>query len=154
YDLEGRVTVFNAGAERMLGYRAEEILGREGTWCLHLPVEGRARGERVQDQLGRPVRGFDVLVGRARGGGREEREWTYVRKDGTTLPVNLVVTGVRGEDDQLQGFLAIATDVTERRRAAELQRAAHEQALLANQAKSNFLASLSHEIRTPLNGII
>jgi PAS domain S-box-containing protein len=154
YDLDSRITVFNAGAERMLGYRAEEMLGCEGPGCLHLPAEIRAHGERLQAEFGRPLRGFDVLVERARQGGHEEREWTYVRKDGSTLTVSLIVTGVHGADGQLQGFLAIATDVTERRRAGELQRAAHEAALAANRAKSSFLASLSHEIRTPLNGII
>jgi PAS domain S-box-containing protein len=76
-DPQGLITVFNAGAERMLGYRAEEMVGRETPARIHLAAEVEARGAELSEALGRPVRGFDVFVERARQEGHEEREWTY-----------------------------------------------------------------------------
>jgi PAS domain S-box-containing protein len=154
YDLDGLVIAFSPGAERLLGHRATDMIGREGPPCLHLASELNAHAERLQKELGRPVGAFEALVWRARQEGHDEREWTYLRKDGGALTVRLTLTPIRGPDGQPRGYLAVAADVTERRRAAELQRAAHDAALAANQAKSNFLASMSHEIRTPLTGII
>jgi PAS domain S-box-containing protein len=118
-DLQGRITLFNAGAERMLGYRADEMLGRETPWKIHLPAEVEAHGRELGREFGRPLSGFDVFVERARRGGHEEREWTYVRKDGSRLTVNLVVTALHNGDGSVTGFLGIATDVTERNRARE-----------------------------------
>jgi len=91
----------------------------------------------------------------------EEREWTYVRKDGTRLDVNLAVTAVSGTDDAFQGFLCIATDITARKSLEREFRVNYEKLVAqtrsaedANLAKSDFLAAMSHEIRTPMNAIV
>ena len=120
-DLEGRITLFNAGAERMLGYRADEMLGRETPW------KSRDEEREKPEQAKGPALDSSFLlhpssfggVERARQGGHEEREWTYVRKDGSHLTVDLVITALRGSDGQVCGFLGIATDVTERNRSRE-----------------------------------
>ena len=113
-DLQGLITVFNAGAEQMLGYRAEEMVGRRTPSIIHLKSEVEERGKELTKIFGRPVEGFDVFVEWARHHEHEEREWTYVRKDGRHLRVTLAVTAARDAEGHINGFLGVATDITER----------------------------------------
>ncbi|MFG1921421.1 PAS domain S-box protein [Cryptosporangium sp. NPDC048952] len=120
-DATGRVTVFNEGAHRMLGYRAEEVIGRAVLDTLHDPAEMTA----VADELGvdSVEEIFQVLL---RDGLPSTREWTYVRSDGYKLPVLLTVTSLRADDGTVEGHIGIAFDLTE---AHRLER---ERARLAN----------------------
>ncbi len=145
----GTVLAFNAGAERMLGYSADELVGKATTLTLHDPAEIAARAAELGLEPGR-----EVLVHEARLGRAETREWTYIRKDGTRLPVSLTITAMRNEFGEIHGFLGVATDISERRRIEEALRAARDAAESATRAKSEFLANMSHEIRTPMNAIL
>ncbi len=119
--LDGTIHVFNAGAEKMLGYRAAEVVNRTTPAIIHDPAEVVARAAELSVELGRPVApGFETFVARARHGAADEREWTYLRKDGTSLPVWLSVTVLRDEAGEPAGFLGIATDLSERK-AAEMK---------------------------------
>ena len=115
-DPAGLITLFNRGAERLLGYGAEEVVGRITPLAFHCEEEILQRGEELGEQLGRPVTGFGVLVENARHGGAESREWTYIRKDGGRILVKLTVTPITGDDGAAEGFLGIAEDITERKR--------------------------------------
>ena len=68
-------------------------------------------------EFGTPIEGFDTFVERARRGGHDVGEWTYIRKDGTRLTVLLAVTAVFDPEGNINGFLGIATDLTDRQRA-------------------------------------
>src|SRR5207247_8707994 len=85
-DVRGRITIFNPGAERMLGYTTQEMVGRSCD-VLHYEPEVTERCRALAAQLGRRVNRFDVLVENARQGGYETRDWTYVRKDEQPLSV-------------------------------------------------------------------
>lgn len=126
-DLAGVIQTFNVGAERMLGYRAEDLVGRATPERIHLAAEVQQRSRELGLLLGRPVSGFEVFVAEASGQqGHVEREWTYVREDGSQLVVNLIVTGVRDADEQLVGYLGIAIDITEARHNREALEARDE----------------------------
>ena len=160
-DTQGTITVFNTGAERMLQYSAQEVIGTRTLVTIHLESEWLERSVTLTRELGHSVQGFDVFSEPVRLGNFDQREWTYVRKDGSRLDVKVSVTAVRNPDGGLHGFLAVAIDTTTAKhlecdlrvnneKLVEQTRRAEE----ANLAKSNFLAAMSHEIRTPMNAIL
>ena len=149
-DSQGLITVFNSGAERMLGYRAEEMIGKQTPVIFHLESEVMERGRELTEQLGHPVTGFDVIVEFARQGKAKEREWTYVGKNGGHLTANLVVTELRDAKGEPSGFLGVAKDITERKRTnAELLRFASEldQRIFAAAAANDALQRETEEMR-------
>lgn len=109
--MDGVVCLFNKGAERMLGYSAEEAVGKLTPLDFHLKSEVEARARLLSERLGRPLVGLDVFAEFARQGGHEERGWTYVRKDGTQVKVQLAVTAIRSQAGELAGFLGVAMEM-------------------------------------------
>ncbi len=121
-DTTGLITEFNTGAERMLGYTAGEMIAKHTPELIHLESEIIEHEKELTEKLGYPVSGFDVFVEHARRGSFEEREWTYVKKDGSHITVNLAVTAIHDPHDDVIGFLGVATDITLRKQAeASLQ---------------------------------
>src|SRR4051812_2190781 len=102
-DREGTITVFNPGAERMLGYRAEEVVG------------GATPALFLTDDVEPTFEAFAMAL--AASGGGETRELTYVRKDGTHIRVSQTLTTEHGPDGRVAGYLGVATDVTQQLRA-------------------------------------
>ena len=152
---DGIIQVFNRAAERMLGYTADEMVGRQTPAVFHDAEEIALRAKDLSQELGRTVEpGYDVFVTKPNLGVVEEREWTYVRKDQSHFPALLSVTAFRDSNGTITGYLGIANDITEQKRVEEDLREAKHAAQDANKAKSEFLANMSHEIRTPMNGII
>ncbi|WP_159974057.1 CHASE domain-containing protein [Pseudomonas sp. 8Z] len=130
-DLDGVIRVFNRGAERLLGYSAEEMLGVQTPAIFHLAEEVQARGEELSQEYGEPISGFRAFVHKSELEGAENREWTYVRKDGSHLLVTLLVTAMRNASGDLVGYLGIALDLSKEVRLRREALAAHDQVALA-----------------------
>jgi diguanylate cyclase (GGDEF)-like protein/hemerythrin-like metal-binding protein len=126
-DGRGKVSLFSQGAEKMLGYSADEIIGKQSPMLFHDPEEVKKRAEELTADLGIPVTpAFPALVVKAWITGQvDEREWIYIRKDGSRITVLLSVT-VFGDDQDNILCCAVATDITERSQvAAEMSRLAN-----------------------------
>lgn len=106
-DPDGIIHVFNEGAELMLGYTAEEVIGKATPELIHDPEEVAARAAEMGIEPG-----FEVFVAAARLGGNDTREWTYIRKDGSRLTVSLTITAMRSESGMMNGFIGLARDIT------------------------------------------
>jgi PAS domain S-box-containing protein len=126
-DRDGMITLFNLGAEAMLGYRADEVIGRQTPALFHDAAEMERRGAELSSRLGRRVEGFEVFT-RSIGDARyEQLDWTYIHKDGHRLTVHLALSAVLGDAGQTIGYLGVAEDVTERQRTAKKIADAYEQ---------------------------
>lgn len=118
-DLRGAILQFNVGAERMFGYRALEMIGRHPV-VLHLENEVRERCRELGQRLGRAVPDFQAYMEEVTADGHyDEREWTFLRRDGSRLTCSLILTGVRDERDVPVGYLGVALDVTERKQVQQ-----------------------------------
>lgn len=118
-DAQGIIKIFNSGAERMLGYTSEEMVDKKTPVSIHLDSEINARGKRLSEEYGYPIEGFEALVGWAKHVKYDEREWTYVKKDGTHLTVNLLITAVRDDTGEVIGMVGFAKDITEKKKQDE-----------------------------------
>jgi diguanylate cyclase (GGDEF)-like protein/PAS domain S-box-containing protein len=116
-DPAGLIIYFNPAAQRMLGYTWEEIVCRATPLIFHLTEEVCARARVLSEEQGcETPPDFSVFIA---GLGPEkshiEADWTYVRKDGSSLPVNLTVSVLKDGSGEIQGYLGIAADITKRR---------------------------------------
>lgn len=153
-DINGTITLFNAGAEEMLGYEASEIVSKTSPIFIHDELEIIAHASELSKKYNINISGFDVFTYEAVLNGASQKEWTYIRKDGSKILVSLVVSPIYDVNDIIIGYLGIANDITEKRKQFDELEKAKILAEQANVAKSEFLANMSHEIRTPLNGVI
>ena len=149
---DGVISVFNAGAEQLLGYSREEVVGKMSSLDFHDAGEMKQRALELSHRHGRRVRTGEVLIDPAELG--HLREWTYRRKDGERVPVSLGVTAMHDDRGELVGYLGISHDVRPQKQLERSLREAVHKARSANQAKTQFLANMSHEIRTPMNAVI
>jgi PAS domain S-box-containing protein len=141
-DLHGRIVSWNAGAQRISGYSASEIIGKHFS-IFYPPADVAA---------GKPPMELEV----ATAVGKFEEEGWRLRKSGELFWANVVITALRDKDGRLVGFAKLTRDLSERREMndralADARRIAAAEG--ANRAKSDFLTAMSHELRTPLNAI-
>src|SRR6202522_2442898 len=117
-DEKGVIQIFNVGAERMLGYRAVEVMNKITPADISDPQELIARATALSVELGTTITpGFEALVFKAARGIEDIYELTYIRKDGSRFPAVVSVTALRDAHNAIIGYLLIGTDNTARKRA-------------------------------------
>ena len=152
-DNQGRIRRFNPYAEQLLGFRAEDLIGRaESPWLD--PAEVEAHAHALSERLGRPVQGEFELIRCLTESGPDLREWTFVTRDGRRVPMLAALSTITEAGGRQVGYLAVSLDLTHIKALEADLRASEARALAANRAKSAFLSNMSHELRTPLNAIL
>ena len=114
-DAKGVIQAMNSAAERLTGYKRADLIGSVSITTLHEPSELTRRSEETLPTDEPELNGFNLITAKAAHGEVDEREWTYVRNDGSTLPVHVAVTAVKDGAGIVSGFIAIASDITERK---------------------------------------
>jgi diguanylate cyclase (GGDEF)-like protein/PAS domain S-box-containing protein len=114
-DLNGTIRAMNGASEKLTGYAREEMVGKVSITALHDSTELSPLPGEEAEQDGPALEGFSLLTAKAARGEVEERDWTYMQRDGASLPVHVVVTSVRDGAGEISGFIAIASDITERK---------------------------------------
>ncbi|QGT81545.1 MULTISPECIES: diguanylate cyclase [Pseudomonas syringae group] len=119
-DLDGLINTFNVGAQKMLGYAQEDVLGKFRLMDLYQSAELELRAGSLSRELGRPVSASQLMfLDAVQEGSHPSQEWTLQRSDGSTLVVDMLVTAVRDDQGLWTGYLAVCLDVTEHKRVNE-----------------------------------
>lgn len=154
-DAQGIIQTFNPEAEKELGYKAEELIGKHSPLLYHEPslVEARAKALSVQlHQLVPPT--MEMFRAKANLGLHNDDEWMYIRKDGTKFPVQLNVTALKDKQGVITGYVGVALNISKLKQfESDLQLALEKERELS-ELKSRFVSMASHEFRTPLSTIL
>ncbi|SIS75025.1 PAS domain-containing hybrid sensor histidine kinase/response regulator [Neptunomonas antarctica] len=155
-DAHGVIQIFNVGAERMLGFTADEVINKITPADISDPQEVIARAKGLSAELDTPIEpGFDALVFKASRGIEDIYELTYFRKDGSRFPAVVSVTALRDEKNAIIGYLLIGTDNT-LRKEAEAEQMILDQRLRDQQfyTRSLIESNIDALITTDAKGII
>ncbi|WP_331709492.1 MULTISPECIES: diguanylate cyclase [Paenibacillus] len=115
FDYQGEITHANKGAEKMLGYRSDELIGKASPLIFHDANEVETYGQELSEKIGKPVHGINVFFYGASEHVSEAREWSYIRKDGARLTVLMTLSPLL-LDGKMVGVIGSATDISERKK--------------------------------------
>jgi PAS domain S-box-containing protein len=135
---DGLITVFSAGAENMFGYSAEEMVGKQTLAILQLEAAVNARESKPPTESEKAVQGFEAFMNKLCNGEPQEGEWTYVRKDGSHLAINLAAVGLRDGSGAVSGFVMVAMDPSAGKKAEAAARGSDEHFRLIVEASEDY----------------
>jgi nitrogen fixation/metabolism regulation signal transduction histidine kinase len=142
---DGIIQQFNKEAERLLGYKAEEVVNIHTPAIFHLKSELKQRQIYLSKELNIDIKSdFEVFTAKTDLGLKNESEWTYITKKGEHIPVLLTITSLKNKDNITYGYLGITQDISQRK-------------LLESQSKlasmGEMIGNIAHQWRQPLNSI-
>lgn len=154
-DENGMIQLFNQEAVLKTGYTEAEMVYKETPLIFHDHEEIEIKRRLLFKEFGVMLPGkFDVLVEMAKRNIHSEEEYTYVRKDGSRFPVSLTITCITNGAGEISGFIGVALDVSERKKAEQALCEAFQKEKDLGQLKSKFVTLASHEFKTPLCTIL
>ena len=154
-DPEGMVRSINAKAEQLLGWKADEVIGRQNIAIFFERNDPRPVTEPPVPTNPNHPDGDSTAASNFPGAAQEtvEHERICVRKDGTRFPAWIANSGICDRTGRVICNLGVFADITERMESERLIRDARAVAEESTRLKARFLANMSHEIRTPMNGV-
>ncbi|SDR73397.1 PAS domain S-box protein [Gramella sp. MAR_2010_147] len=144
---EGTITAFNKGAENLLGYSREEMIGKRTTEVVHSKKELKARSLEFEENYGERFEGVELLKAMALKGGFDTREWLYKPKNGAMFPVQLTLTAIK-DQNEIIGYLAVATNISKLKNAERELSNILELTKDQNDRLKNFAHIVSHNLRS------
>ena len=154
-DQKGIIKLFNPEASINIGYSQEEVVDIHTPILYHNIFELDSKRNNLFTEFSISLDDdFEVLVAKARRNIHEEEQYTFIRKNGTPLPVLLTISAIRDAFGELTGFMWIAIDISERKKAEENLRESFKKEKELGELKSRFVSMASHEFRTPLSTVL
>ena len=154
-DENGVIKLFNPEAALKMQYQNVDVIDKHTLVLLHDKNEIERKRKILEKEFGIDIKDdFAVLVEKSRRNIYEEEEYTYIRKDGTSFIASQTITAVKDSTGEITGFLSIAHDISERKKAEEDLRKALEKEKELSELKSRFVSMASHEFRTPLSTVL
>ena len=139
-DLDATILTFNPAAEEMLGYKADEVIGKASPVALlHDPEEVAKRGAELSARYGEEISGLDIFVRPLRDAASDTAEWTYTRKDGQRIPVTMTLSLLRDEAGESFGYLGIIRDLTEAKMRTHRLEAAAQLGDIVRRSQESFI---------------
>lgn len=151
-DTEGKIVLFNSGAEQLLAYKAEELVGKHTPAIIHLPEEIEKESKVLSEKYNKKISGFETFVYEAEIGQPKTKEWSYKDKDGPIIPVLLSINKIVDENT-ISGYLGVATDITELKKVEKEIRSLLSITEKQNDRLKNFAYIVSHNLRSHSGGI-
>ena len=139
-DLQGRITIFNTGSERLFGYDRSEMIGIANPMIFMVADEVENYSQRLSEEYATPISGFAAVVENARRGIAEVREWTCIRRGGDRFTVSVCISAQHDREGRICGYLGISTDVSSRKKS--------EQDLFDSEARSRAI------LETAVDGVV
>ncbi|AGA79864.1 response regulator [Echinicola vietnamensis] len=118
-DAKGIVRLFSKGAERMLGYAAEEVVDKCTPDIFHDKEEIQQSVHRLKEEYGQEIDPLRAFIYESILKGSDSKEWTYIRKDKRRITVKLTMSPMRDDNGEINGYLGVATDITDEKKATQ-----------------------------------
>lgn len=151
-DTTGKINLFNSGAEERLGYKPDEIIGKHNPSIFHLREELESESKALSKKYNKEIKGMDVFTYESNIGELSTKEWTHVRKDGTTIPVLLSINPIQIQNE-IVGYLGVAADISDLKKVEKEIRSLLDVTKEQNDRLRNFAQIVSHNLRSHSSGI-
>ena len=144
---EGIITTFNKGAENLLGYSKDEMIGIKTPAVIHSKKQMKTRVREFEEKYGERHEGVELFKAMVKKNAFDTREWIYKRKNGTLFPVQLTITAIK-DNDEIVGYLGVATNIADLKLAQKELYSILTLTKDQNDRLKNFAHIVSHNLRS------